>query len=103
MQTLDEMTISGHHMAMKKARIAELKAHLSHYVALARGGETIQICERDTPVALLVPLPAERPVLRSRRPAAGARPWYQVEVPPLPEAVAERLMAEFLAERKLER
>lgn len=33
--------------------IAELKAHLSAYVARARAGERIVVCDRQTPVAEL--------------------------------------------------
>ena len=41
---------------MTKAKIAELKAKLSAYVARARRGERIIVLDRDTPVAELGPI-----------------------------------------------
>lgn len=40
---------------VKEAMISELKAKLSKYVALVRGGETVVVRDRNTPVARLVP------------------------------------------------
>ena len=42
-------------MAMKQAQIADLKAHLSRYLAQVRRGETVVVCDRRTPIARLVP------------------------------------------------
>jgi prevent-host-death family protein len=41
---------------MKKARIAELKNHLSRYLEHVRGGGSVLVLDRDRPVAQLVPL-----------------------------------------------
>ncbi|MBI2203676.1 MAG: type II toxin-antitoxin system prevent-host-death family antitoxin [Candidatus Rokubacteria bacterium] len=41
---------------MKKARIAELKNNLSRYLEHVRGGESVLILDRNTPVARIVPL-----------------------------------------------
>jgi prevent-host-death family protein len=41
---------------MKMARIAELKNHLSRYVAYVKQGGQVLVMERDRPVAKLVPL-----------------------------------------------
>ncbi len=41
---------------MKRARIAELKDHLSRYVAYVKQGGQVLVLERDRPVAKLVPL-----------------------------------------------
>jgi prevent-host-death family protein len=41
---------------MKSVKISELKARLSAYLADVRGGETVVVCDRATPVARLVPL-----------------------------------------------
>lgn len=103
MPGLDIMTRCGHLLLMTRVGIAELKARLSRYVALARKGKTVQILDRDTPVALLVPLPDPKPRLRTIRPRKGSRPWYEIQGPPLPPGVGERLFAEFLEERKKER
>ena len=40
---------------MKRAQIAELKAHLSKYLAQVRTGDTVNVCDRRTPSARLVP------------------------------------------------
>jgi prevent-host-death family protein len=40
---------------MKRAGVAELKARLSHYLARVRGGDTVVVYDRDTPIARLVP------------------------------------------------
>ena len=45
-------------MAMKVVNIAELKNHLSEYVAAVANGEEVEIRKRDVPVARIVPIPA---------------------------------------------
>jgi prevent-host-death family protein len=40
---------------MKKASVADMKNNLSRYLAYVRGGGRVTICNRDTPVAELVP------------------------------------------------
>jgi prevent-host-death family protein len=52
---LDIMTISGHDVTMTRAKVSELKARLSMYLARVRRGDTVIVCDRDTPVARLVP------------------------------------------------
>ena len=42
-------------VAMKRAQIAELKAHLSKYLAQVRTGDTVIVCDRNTPIARIVP------------------------------------------------
>jgi prevent-host-death family protein len=41
---------------MKRVMISKLKAHLSAYLAEVRKGETILVCDRDKPVAVLKPV-----------------------------------------------
>lgn len=48
---------------MKRVMISELKAHLSEYIAAARRGETVIVCDRHTPVAKLEPIDYE-PTIR---------------------------------------
>lgn len=55
---------------MKQVRIAELKARLSEYLRVVRRGESISVLDRETPVALLVPVRDPRR-LGIRKPAAG--------------------------------
>ena len=52
---LADLTIIGHYIVMKSAKVSELKARLSAYLAEVRRGETVIICDRNTPVARLVP------------------------------------------------
>ncbi|HXY41505.1 MAG TPA: prevent-host-death protein [Vicinamibacteria bacterium] len=40
-------------------RVAELKAHLSEHLRRVRGGRTLTVLDRDTPVARIVPYQAE--------------------------------------------
>jgi prevent-host-death family protein len=77
------MTKYGYHMVMKGARIvriAELKAHLSEYLRTVRGGHTVTVLDRDTPVAKIVPI--RQPGLRVRKPGVGAPPPNRVVPPP---------------------
>jgi prevent-host-death family protein len=45
---------------MSTVGIKDLKIHLGRYVNRAARGETITVTERGTPVAMLVPIPADR-------------------------------------------
>ena len=53
---VENQTICGQHGVVLKTTISEFKAHLSSFVAAVRGGETVLVCDRKTPVARLVPL-----------------------------------------------
>lgn len=64
------MTIYGHNAVMRQVRIAELKSRLSEYLRAVRGGETIAVLDRETPIAQIVPV-RERAALRVRKPAPG--------------------------------
>ena len=74
------LTTSSHNVTMKKVRIAELKARLSEYLRAVRGGETIAVLDRDTPIAEIVPL-REPMTLRVRKPAPGTPPPNRVPLP----------------------
>lgn len=65
---------------MKQVRIADLKARLSEHLRAVRGGESIAVLDRDTPVAQLIPIRDDR-VLRTRKPAPGAPPLHRIKVP----------------------
>jgi prevent-host-death family protein len=43
---------------MRRTGIAELKAHLSEVLAAVRGGASVVVCDRNTPIARLVPYDA---------------------------------------------
>lgn len=40
----------------RTAKVSELKAKLSRYLAEVRNGETVTVCDRKTPIARLVPV-----------------------------------------------
>ena len=65
------LTTCGHNVTMKQVRIAELKARLSEHLRAVRGGDSVTVLDRDTPVAQIVPIRMAR-ALRIRSPAAGA-------------------------------
>ncbi len=46
---------------MKSANIAMIRNRLSHYLRLVRKGETVQILDRDLPIARIVPIPPPGP------------------------------------------
>lgn len=78
------MTIYDHIVTMNKPRektvkVAELKARLSAYLQAARRGHPVTVCERDTPIARLVPYrPAGEP-LAVREPVGAL---HDVPLPP---------------------
>jgi len=63
----------------KTVKVAELKARLSEYLRAARRGHPVTVCDRDTPIARLVPYPPEREPLGVRRPI---RRLHDVTLPP---------------------
>ncbi len=46
---------------MKSATIAKLRNHLSRYLREVQKGETIEVFDRDTLVARLIPIPPPNP------------------------------------------
>lgn len=59
--------------------VRELREQLSTYLDRARNGETIEVTDRGTPIAVLMPLPEERRALAeliaSGRLRPAKRPW----------------------------
>lgn len=56
-------------------KVSELKAKLSAYLARVRGGATVTVCDRRTPIAKLVPFDDDRGGLEVREPIdAGGLP-----------------------------
>ena len=73
---LVKMTKCDYHVTMSKERlvkVATLKARLSEYLRAARGGHTVVVCDRDTPVARLVPYAATGGALMVREPTRSLR------------------------------
>ena len=71
---------------MKSVRIADLKAHLSEHLRWVRGGRTLTVLDRDTPVAQVVPYAAES--LEVRRATRRAR---DLRLPPPPAKSTDSL------------
>ncbi len=97
------MTINSHLMTMRKdsvraVRVAELKAHLSAYLRKVRAGETITVLDRDTPIARLVPLATQTPLVV--RPSRGR--LHDVRLP-RPLALEADVVDLLLEERQTER
>ncbi len=46
---------------MRRVGIRELRQNASRYIRLVKAGETLEVTDRDVPVALLTPLPSDRP------------------------------------------
>ena len=63
---------------MKRAKVSELKAHLSSYLSGVRSGDTVIVCERATPIAQLSPLPENAEELKIREPAKPIRELAKV-------------------------
>ena len=63
----------------KTVRVAELKARLSEYLRAARRGHPVTVCDRDTPIARLIPYTSEGGSLSVRQPI---RSLQDVELPP---------------------
>ena len=62
----------------KTVKVAELKAQLSAYLRAARRGHAITVCDRETPVARLVPYAPVDEALSSRPPS---RTWGEMKLP----------------------
>jgi len=45
---------------MRSVKISALKAHLSAHIRFVRSGEQVLVCERNLPVARIVPVPLQR-------------------------------------------
>ena len=57
------------------AKVSELKAKLSGYLAQVRRGATVTVCDRQTPIAQLVPVAGDVGGLEVREPTdASALP-----------------------------
>ena len=69
----------------RTVKVAELKARLSEYLRNARQGRSVTVCDRETPIARLVPYTTEAEPLAVRRPIRKLRDV--VLPPPLGRAV----------------
>jgi prevent-host-death family protein len=60
-------------MVMKRVMVSDLKARLSAYLSAVRGGETVIVSDRRTPIARIVPYAEDRPGLLIDEPRRPAR------------------------------
>jgi prevent-host-death family protein len=72
---------------MSGVRIADLKARLSEHLRRVRGGATVTVLDRDTPVARIVPYDTD-PALEIRR---ATRKPSELRLPPRPPAPTDSL------------
>jgi prevent-host-death family protein len=79
---------------MSKVSIADLKANLTRYLRKVRGGQTVTIFDRDTPIAQIVPCEVETP-LEIRR---ATRKPSQLRLP-RPPAKSTDSLSELLHDR----
>lgn len=89
-------------MVMKKITIAHLRARLSKHLRQVRRGETYTVMDRDTPIARLLPYPAEAEPLRVRKPLRRVPIMQEVRLPPSLKTDVDPV-ALFLEERQVER
>jgi len=72
--------------------VAEIKAELSRFLRHVQAGETVTVMNRDRPVARLVPVTEEGPLLRIRGPLKDpAGLGRLLRVPPIERRPTERL------------
>jgi antitoxin (DNA-binding transcriptional repressor) of toxin-antitoxin stability system len=76
------MTRFDYHMTMNGIRIADLKSRLSEHLRKVRGGGSLTILDRDTPIARIVPWKAGNGSLTIRAPLPGAPKLQRVPLPP---------------------
>ena len=95
---------------MIQANISELKNRLSHYLRLVRGGETIEVVHRHTPLARIIGVghqfldcedtgwlhsQQERGVIRlPKRDGSLSREFFEESRIPRGDGVTERLLQE---------
>jgi len=76
------MTRYDYYMTMTEVRIADLKSRLSEHLRKVRGGRSLTILDRDTPIARIVPWKAGGVSLKRRPPLAEAPKLQRVPLPP---------------------
>jgi len=74
---------------MSNVRIADLKARLSEHLRAVRGGRSLTVLDRDTPIARILPYDESEP-LRLRR---ATRKPRELVLPPRPDHPTDSLAA----------
>jgi antitoxin (DNA-binding transcriptional repressor) of toxin-antitoxin stability system len=78
---------------MKSVNVAHLKSHLSACLQLVRGGGELLVCDRNTPIAKIVPLPSATDGEAELRALAAVGTVKLPELPPLRPTALERIPA----------
>lgn len=89
-------------MVMNGVRIADLKSRLSEHLRHVRGGRTLTVLDRNTPIAQIVPCGDHTALLSGRTPLPGAPTLHQVSLPP-PLRLRRDIVSLLLQEREPER
>jgi prevent-host-death family protein len=92
---------------MRTVNIAELKAHLSAHIQLVRAGEEVLVCDRNKPVARIVPCRLEGRSKQEQRlvadglltPPLSQRP-ASVSWPEPPGKVSDKVMEQVWREER---
>ena len=67
---------------MKYVKIAELKSHLSEHLRAVRGGYSLIVMDRQTPIARIVPYEVGPGSVVIRKPREGAPRLGELPMPP---------------------
>ena len=90
-------------MVMKdRVGVAELKPRLSAWLRVVRRGRTLTVVDRDTPIALLMPVPPGGGSLVVRLPRGRVKGFHDVVLPP-PLELTTDVVRLLLDERQGER
>jgi len=85
---------------MKTAKVSELKAKLSAYLSEVRGGGTVIVLDRNTPIARLVPFHEEPDDVVIIEPTAAASSLKKVKgVRPKKRVDIDKLLRELRGDR----
>lgn len=76
------MATRDYHMTMNEVRIADLKSRLSEHLRKVRGGRSLTVLDRDTPIARIVPWDEDHATITVRAPLPGAPKLQRVALPP---------------------
>jgi len=76
------VTSCDYHVTMADVKIADLKSRLSEYLRKVRGGRTLTVFDRDTPIARIVPYEDNSGSLKVRTAVPGAPRLNRVPLPP---------------------
>ena len=87
---------------MKEVRIADLRSRLREHLRHVRGGRTLTVLDRNTPIAHIVPCADKKGLLSVRAPLPGAPKLHRIPLPP-PLRLRTDIVSLLLEEREPER